>query len=738
MSLGEAVKPELRRSESERTQSGTPLSEDHGSLFPFTTKEQRELVSNQINSFDYNVLLTPEQEAIEEERSNMKYLQFLESVEFRKTNYQSLIRSTDEIISNLQELTLKYDTVTKETYEFQKESDNLNNESVLFEKLNASLSSNLKVYELLDSITRKLKDPSPNVVKRDSFKRLLVQLDECLEFTKQHKDYKDIDTYEIRFKHCLTRALTLIRNYIINNLKNLKDEINEKLGSTKPGSVTEDALLYTRFGKDAEHLKPLSFELISRVEINDEYQGLLTDCLNLYFGIRLKFLSNKIKDFLAITTKAEKSTLVKFSQSLISFFTKIYHDEFELFFKIFANDYKSSLLNWFQRLSEPLYDSLRNLILRETSISSLCEIATLLEKYYEYEEEGGYDDDTTADSLDQTVEERFNKRINLGVLFQPILQDVQSRLVFRSQVYVDETIVKYQPTSSDFILFKRNKSENSSELKNSNYDGCYTPLSKGIKLLSEIYQLISSSVFDDLAHHIVHVCIVSLKNAYDINSTKTSSTNIMNIDLFYLKNLLILKNAIQNFDIEHVGHETSLDFSGIGDIINKIRNGESMFKDDENLIELVRDSVPKVVNNMLDARQELATELRNTVHKFTEDASKQILEPLTIENTPPLTAGKELQDSIKNYLPKYKSNIESFISDSQVINALIDGIQELVIQNYEQFYLKKVQFDENVEILDVEQIISFIGEISGELYKASQQKEFEESLLAEDDGELLD
>src|SRR6202030_1356076 len=95
----------------------------------------------------------------------------------------------------------------------------------------------------------------------------------------------------------------------------------------------------------------------------------------------------------------------------------------------------------------------------------------------------------------------------------------------------------------------------------------YPTLRKAIWLLSKIYRLVhvqtypqplfqttslttsQSSVFDDLAHRIVHSTTVSLVSASTLISTRASPTDAA---LFLIKHLLLLKQQIVAFDIEFV------------------------------------------------------------------------------------------------------------------------------------------------------------------------------------------
>lgn len=690
-------------------------------IFPLTESEKLKVSQAYNDSFNFRVLTTPEEQKQMDYQQNLKYTQFLQSCDYRQHTYSDLINDSDEIITSLAKLTFMYDTVTKETEEFQKKSDSLLKEYTSIVKLGEDVKDELHYYEMLDAFTRKLNNPSPNIVRKESFRKMVEQLDECLKFVKDHPQHKEHEVFERRFKQCLIRSLTLIRNYIINNLKTVRDEINSKLSSAK-SAVTQNALIYTRFGADCAFLKDVSYELCVRAGEDQEFQGLLNDCYNNYFSIRSKLISPLLKEQFQ-SHHNDKKPLVQHAQTNILFFTQVLENEFELFYKVFSTDSGNALRNWFQQLGEPLHDDLRNIILKETSIVSLTEMITLLNKYYEYEDdhfENEYDESGSTHEG-----ERF-ENVDLGAVFEPILQDLQSRLVFRTQIFVEENIVKYKPSAKDFQIGARKHSIRDvtgadNELVSTAYSKTglkdwYTPLEKGISLLSKIYELVSSSVFDDLAHHIVHDCIISLKQAYEVG---VHAVGKFDADLFLLKNFLVLKERVQEFDIEYVSSETFLDFSGVGDIIHKISNGESVFKS-QGLLGLVQESVPRVVKNMIDARQELQLELRNVVHIFTQDVVSQICVPIKEQEvSSALDDSRELRDNIEATLPRIKQQIELFIDDENVITALIDGIQELLVQNYEDYYHN---LSSKVEgLVEVDMMIAFIGQIVAKMFESTPE-----------------
>jgi hypothetical protein len=44
-------------------------------------------------------------------------------------------------------------------------------------------------------------------------------------------DFQDAELYEMRFRQCMTRALTLVRVYFINSLKGITTDINQRISA---------------------------------------------------------------------------------------------------------------------------------------------------------------------------------------------------------------------------------------------------------------------------------------------------------------------------------------------------------------------------------------------------------------------------------------------------------------------------------------------------------------------------
>jgi hypothetical protein len=68
----------------------------------------------------------------------------------------------------------------------------------------------------------------------------------------------------MRFRRCMTRAMTLVRVYFVNALKAISNDINQRIS----------AKVYLQRSHDHE-----------------EYASLLNECYQAYFGIRIRLIT---------------------------------------------------------------------------------------------------------------------------------------------------------------------------------------------------------------------------------------------------------------------------------------------------------------------------------------------------------------------------------------------------------------------------------------------------------------
>ncbi|CAI4432264.1 CRL_G0016210.mRNA.1.CDS.1 [Saccharomyces cerevisiae] len=680
------------------------------------------------------------------------YTTYLDRLNIKIDEYKVVLDQTRQVNDQLDSSIKKFRKISQDTGAFIEETKTIYEKQSKLSNLTESIPKALHYFEVLDPIMRRLKHAtSPAIVKKSSFTTMLATIDESLRFLDENSDLKDAAAYRIKFKQCLIRACELISHFLTNLLKQTNQEILDKTKNknslTGLPSTTRDAFLYSKFYTIADTFKTQVSEIVKRSnekaynKYHDELNSILYECFNHYFQTRLRLLTPVIWSHIdEIVVKDKDQGLVKFIQDGKVYFQQLCADEYKLFVEFFPEKECHFKINqWFLQLCEPLYDSIRVRVLKETDICTLCDSVTLFAPYYEFEE-------GSEEYVKQFTDIQYDK------LFEPIVQKVQARLILRVQIYVQQNILSYRPTKDVFMISNRRRKSKTS-LQGGNEDATtsddnpdpllesylssfknrsilpisphdaddksidseestdkisqlqtyYPPLLKTLALLSKIYEMINSVVFDDLAHHVVHDCIVSLRNAYDMvikSSAGKSDFNNLDISLAYLKNLLMLRDSIQNFNIQYTVNETYLDFSGVEGFFKSLKeNGRNVLKKTKSssILTLARELVPKVVNNMVDARTELISELRNVIKDFTESTSLELIDDTLDINSDEdlLSKNVKLRENIKARLPRIYEQILNYIDDQEIVTNLLDAVQELITQSYSKYYETITELAEN-------------------------------------------
>jgi hypothetical protein len=196
-----------------------------------------------------------------------------------------------------------------------------------------------------------------------------------------------------------------------------------------------------------------------------------------------------------------------------------------------------------------------------------------------------------------------------------------------------------------------------------------------------------SSVFDDLAHHIVHSTTLSLAQASTLLAKSASPTDSA---LFLVSHLLLLKQQIVAFDIEFVTPETEVqyNFSSVTNTFWELRARGGLFNP-RNLVGLL---IPKVVENMLDAKAEVDARLRQAINDFTGQFVTRMTAPIDTKNNkkvPPSEAPartSKIRQNIEHETPFLRTKLEEYITDARTREMLVAAVMESVTQKYEDWY----------------------------------------------------
>lgn len=653
-------------------------------------------------------LLQIDEDAVLEASLN-EYQQYLNQLDAARAHLDELLTSTTATLDQLADISNAFKTVDQQTAVFQKQSASILEEQRRTEKLATDLAENLKYYEPLERITRRMNAPGAgNFVRTQDFRDMLLTLDECIDYMQTHQKQKEAETYRSKYKQLLTRAMTLVRNTFMAGAKNVTDEVAKRIND-KQNHVNDtllSSLLYAKFRVDAPLMKDLGLEIQKRavppadaeVGTEGEYQSLMNELHQAFAACRtrlvLPIVQQKITEIATIPTSKD---LVAFAKSSITYVRGVCLDEFELWEEWFHG--QRGVYDFLEALCEPLFDQLRPRIIHETKLSKLCSLVTLIQTRY-------IDNDDEDEPPDPT-------QLDFASLVQPALEDAQTRLVFRTLALLRDEIEYYKPTSEDLDYPRRvsepptpksaaplsgrktsniaaaeeddSGDENTPTMwsRNRMLEFSYPTLPRAIRLLSRIYRLVNSSVFDDLAHQIVHSTTQSLVNASKQIESKSS---LADAQLFLLRHLLLLKSQIVAFDIEYVAPDVQFDFSGMTSTFYEIRDRGGLFNP-RSWMRLFSTGglLPRVVENMLDAKVELDGQLRLVINDFTANFTNAMTSDLKSNRKAEETTAA-VREKIQKEVPILRAKLVYYLDDLRTRETLVAAVEDQVVQTYEAYF----------------------------------------------------
>ncbi|KAB8071595.1 Sec34-like family-domain-containing protein [Aspergillus leporis] len=662
------------------------------------------------------------------ETSYDEYQACLHELQMSKSHLDTLLSDTSSTLNLLSNLSQDFKAVELQTSSFQKQCEGLLSAQNRDSELATEIQDNLYYYDFLDPASRRLNAPGAgNTVRGQEFSDMLKRLDECLDYMEINTDQKEASVYRSRYRLLMTRALTLIRGHFVSALRDIYLGVSKKVADKQLNDTTMSALLYAKFRVGAPELKQIGLEIQKRAVppldpdqgTEAEYQSLLNELHANYAAIRGKLIVPLVRKKLNDIAQAPSTStdLVAFARGSISYIRGVCLDEFDLWAEWFHG--QGGLYDFLETICEPLYDHLQPRIIHEDKIVKLCQLCALLQTRYLFDQ-------------DEETEPTDANQLDFSTLIQPALEDVQTRLVFRAQAFLRDEIERYKPRPEDLDYPARNRQasisvtegqisgrkvapaealanhaskltkqpdddEDSPPERDSKWDfesqvslsNWYPTLRKAIWLLSRIYRLVNSTVFDDLAHQIVHQTNISLHHASSLISNKSGTDG----QLFLMSHLLILKQQIVAFDIEYVAPEVSFDFSGVTSTFWELRERGGLFNP-RNLMRLVGHGLlPRVVENMLDAKVELDGRLRTVINDFINGFANTMTAslPAKFVDTRNLQRGELIYPTCRNIekeVPNLRKILSDYLDDVRMRETLVGAVQDRVIQIYEEFFAK--------------------------------------------------
>ncbi|KAK0900390.1 Golgi transport complex subunit 3 [Friedmanniomyces endolithicus] len=685
------------------------------------------------------------------EESDRDYQVYQEHLQLASSHLDGILLSTANTLNVLSTLSSSFRTVTVQADAFRQQCESLISEQRRLSTLVDSIEENSRYYAYLEPITRRLNAPgAANLVKGADFAEMLSNLDQCLAYMETHPKHKEAATYRSKYRLLLTRALTLIRHHFTKSLGDIAAEVSKRIQSGQLKNTTHSALLYAKFRVPAPELKALGLEIQKRAvptpeEVDagrePEYASLLRELYQSYSATRGRLILPMVnKKMVDLSSTPQHSDVIAFAKASLTYMRGICLDEYELWHEWFETD--GALYEFLESLMDPIYDYLRPKVIHEMRLEKLCELCELIQGRY-MSLESDDEDDESAIVRSTTSGKLLGRKLDFGILVRPALEDAQTRLVFLALAALREGIENYAPKPEDLDWPKTalsqmngaktepvlsgarntvpstpatpipvNDTDDAASIFSKPLDASetkaekqqwYPTLRKAIWLLHRIYRLLNSTVFDDLAHRIVHSTIHShLTATQQITRRKTTQDG----QLFLITHLLHLKQQIVAFDIEFSPPEIDFDFSAVTNTFYELRDRGSLWNP-ASWVRLVGGAVvgggllPKVVENMLDAKAELDGRLRTVINDFVSGYANHItapIDPATIAQAQTQAKTKEASpfDALKairtvrglaeTSVPALRAHLAAWLPhDVRTRETLVAAVRDQVVLNYEEF-----------------------------------------------------
>lgn len=500
-------------------------------------------------------------------------------------------------------------------------------------------------------------------------------------------------------------ALFLIREAVADRIQTTTQQIFNALqgnNNNNPGLVVqadqlEASLIYTRFHGISNRsnrlvtlaktrLQKLSNQYSNSDHVCAGYYELLQTCRTTYCNCRETLLRPTVRSHMEQLYQLHGPTGMTRLASV--FLIRLCTIETALFNDFFGEADRSHKNQEFQaalaQLCSEMHRTLRRSMVTLTDLDILCQIVSVLR------EEGiqaAKQNDTLA-AARATIH---------------LTEDAQERLIFCANRQLQKEVIRFKATPKDLDypnkllqlrerqtikqpppqtttsnpgegaeLIQPNEEADAQEQLNLVYESWFPPMRTVLRILSKIFRVVETRVFEDLALTSVQACIKALKEgATFIKAAKS----LRDADLFLVKHLLILREQLSPFDMELRTVERQLDFSDAGKAVAKFlanRNRRLLSMSTENaVLTLLREGV-SVQESSVDSKRDLEEALRSACNDFIDHVVQTLGGSLVtfVAERNGTTRLKDSPDVVNRVLQETLDNIQSLLPGLQEQMAL--------------------------------------------------------------------
>lgn len=595
---------------------------------------------------------------------------------------QELCESTcgelDGLMGHLFQLDEKRKEVIRKTTDLHEQCEQMVKDQARLAKDSESLAERLDYYDRVSDVARAL-DQGGAAAPGTNFATVLDQLDGSISFLESHQGFSQAQQYLHQFEHLRSRACISVRSMLQRSLEKSTAMVEQQLRAAPDGELPDTQVFYTRFRAAAVNHKPSMALLAKRVDAHEAYSSTLEELEAFYVHMRIRLVSAPVTTYLNDTLDSNlgPGTLAPAVRRASSYMMDICAFErqcFEAYFVI--RQPQEALRTLLDTISNIFYKALRPIIIGSDSIDCLREIADCLH----------------MDVLEPHKPESKTDMVPALATVYRLLKDVQERLIFIVESYIRDNIKGYQVTVADLdypnLLFtsapneKAQRGEEDADIiaaRSSSAglgDGWFPPLRKTLAILERIYRVLEMSTFQGLAQEAVDLCVVTLKTASDVLSTRQvgtrqsqpqallALTKTVDSQLFMVRHLLALRERIAAFECDLVVSQTYFEFSNVWEALQ--------FKLPDGLLGILK---PKLALSEIDSKKDIESELKAACENLITGVVAHITQPLAPLNTQigdflarpgadrtqlssqPFMAAEKIRDAVMNFLANVRERV---------------------------------------------------------------------------------
>lgn len=607
---------------------------------PFKSREKKQML------FDFEEWLEP----LEETQ--------LTPAEVRLKELKQQINDSDELLGHIDfalndftRLKIMYEESVSKTRELQDLAEQLTSEQHSLIVAREKISETLSYFEEYQTLSKKLSSPS-HLVINESLAVKLTRIDECIAFMQSKPSYLQSEEYTSKFKFLQHQALFAVKNHILQSIQTTAKEVMPESGQSLSPGDSVFTLFYAQFQASCHRINLFVKLIEERTTLDPKYADFLAECHATYVVCRETLMTPVIVVSLEEMVNSHGRNYCSLVRNSSRMMMHVCRDEFNLFNQFFSTT-STYFDEFLDSLCLRLYNSLRPIVIHLNHFETLSELCLLIKE----------------EVIDDFVSVHSVELKSFGSIMDKLLKDIQERLVYRTNIYIEENIKGYKPSPGDLAYPEKLKmmediaeclaasttpapgtrERSDSVMSNALSDislvssarnwnqkmvttaspadvhGMWYPtVRRTVLCLTKLYRSLDKPIFQGMSQDVVAACLLSLEDAAEqISSNKTD----MDAFLFLIKHLLIVREQISPFHIECTIREVNLNFDKFkAAAIDMISAGrESLFSvaTNNSLLRLfLDDESPLVAEQVFDPKKILDTKIKRVCERFIRTATE--------------------------------------------------------------------------------------------------------------------